>query len=577
MALVDEIAARYRARLLKLEARAATQARRDAAALLDLVQRRAERAFASSAVSDAYQAIAERGLTRRELDRMLSNVAEYRRLVQAAAEYHDGYARAAVRAIDEARAEILTLSQQVALASTVTQVAPEVVPQVAGMLRLVPVEQVARLVSLAAADSPIWNLASLDADTSGVVMRQMIDGAARGMGPREVARRVSQQIEHDADWQVLRVTRTEMLRSSRAVGDEWMRANVDVLAEWVWHAKLDGATCAACWAMHGTTHEVGEAMGTHPNCRCAQVPRPKSPAELGFDGIADDRPQFESGEDLFARLDPATQAQILGPSKHAAYQAGEIRLGDVVRRSESKDWGVSRGVGSLEHARSVASARTPKSRRQASSTISARTSTKQTQTPKPTPDKRQGVRIKSSPKSSPSLEKFERGVSIVNDLHAPNIEISFNGSARVGSAYGKYFLGSRSVSIKLREGAERTTVHELGHAIDHQIFGGGFTLGSQVAAGSANHPMRAWWETVQATAYRDRIDAAYPSRKGAGARKYAKYLKTPEEVWARSYEQWVALRSGNPIIASASNYGGAKYWPEDEFAAIAAEMDRLLR
>lgn len=340
----------HRSWLLQQEAAAVRKAAREAEAYRRLLVEEAARVGRSAAVADALAAVTQRARTLAQLDALLSDVAEFRRLQLAASRYGDAYAQAAVNAIEAARAELIIRSQQVGITTTMLQTNPAIASQVAGMLQLVPVEKVSRLAGLGANASPLRSLASMGEASSMRVLEAMLQGAARGDSPRRVAQLVASRVTDAAKSDVLRVTRTEMLRASRGATTAWAEANSDVIDECVWYAELDDATCAACWAMHGEVIELGEDMGTHPNCRCAQVLRPKSPEELGFVGIADDRPDIESGIERFGKLSAEQQRMILGPKKYEAYADGRIGLGDVVQRRESDAWGTTRSVASLDTA-----------------------------------------------------------------------------------------------------------------------------------------------------------------------------------------------------------------------------------
>jgi hypothetical protein len=103
-----------------------------------------------------------------------------------------------------------------------------------------------------------------------------------------------------------------------------------------WYSS-NGIITHNCWAMHGTTHPLTERLDDHPNGRCVMLPKVKAVKGLS--------PQWlpESGEAQFKRLDPATQANILGPL-YELYETGQIGLADVVGRKFDGDWGSMRFV-----------------------------------------------------------------------------------------------------------------------------------------------------------------------------------------------------------------------------------------
>jgi len=116
------------------------------------------------------------------------------------------------------------------------------------------------------------------------------------------------------------------------------RVNDDVVKGWIWNAACDERTCAACWAMHGTTHSLEEELQDHPNGRCARSPWVKTWAEMGFAGM-DEKPPMASGEERFARLTPEQQDRILGKAGGAAYRGGAAKLSDFATTKTSTVWG----------------------------------------------------------------------------------------------------------------------------------------------------------------------------------------------------------------------------------------------
>jgi hypothetical protein len=115
-----------------------------------------------------------------------------------------------------------------------------------------------------------------------------------------------------------------------------------------------------------------------------------------------------------------------------------------------------------------------------------------------------------------------------------------------------------------------STAHELGHYVDHQVLGGGGHLASQ------QNQLPAWWAAVQASSTIQGMTAAYNLTHLA----ILGYLLRPEELFARSYAQWLALRSrAAALVADLQAAQGLAYgeqWPDNDFIAIAQEMDQVL-
>ena len=176
-------------------------------------------------------------------------------------------------------------------------------------------------------------------DTLGVSL-------AAGLGPRETARLLRRQFGAGLA-RALTISRTETLRAYREAMHRNYEANDDVIDGWVWLAKLDTRTCAACWAMHGSEHSLDERLNDHPNGRCTAVPKLKPWRALGVD-IPDRRPVVEPGPTAFERLPDKGQERVLGKAAYAAYQDGAVTLEQFARRRRSASWGDTLQAASLE-------------------------------------------------------------------------------------------------------------------------------------------------------------------------------------------------------------------------------------
>jgi hypothetical protein len=149
--------------------------------------------------------------------------------------------------------------------------------------------------------------------------------------------------------------------------------------------------------------------------------------------------------------------------------------------------------------------------------------------------------------------------------------------------------------IKLNRDALRrdepldSLVHELGHWLDAHFFDRKIT-GDRLRAMKQNElasghedDFREWRDAVKASDEVRRLTAKGGSR--------ASYTLSTRELFARSYEQWIALRSGNKalrrkheIMSGTKNYvvgdrikKGEKdlFWTDESFAPIAEAFDRL--
>lgn len=159
------------------------------------------------------------------------------------------------------------------------------------------------------------------------VRQALIRGAASTDNPVKVARDMVRLARAGAVdlplWRAEAIARTELLDASRAATQAWGMANSSTLQGWEWLSSRSATTCAACFSMDGSMHELTETgPDGHVNCRCTRMVRTKTWRELGLDldepaGLA-----RLSAEDHFRTLAPAQQLQVMGPARLKALDDG---------------------------------------------------------------------------------------------------------------------------------------------------------------------------------------------------------------------------------------------------------------
>jgi hypothetical protein len=94
-------------------------------------------------------------------------------------------------------------------------------------------------------------------------------------------------------------------------------------------------------------------------------------------------------------------------------------------------------------------------------------------------------------------------------------------------------------------------------------------------AGREAPEMAAWKRAV------DNSDAMRIVRERAATpgpnQEYYQYLARPQEVFARSYAQWIAEKNQGDILGQLYNYPHGEQWFTDEFKPIAKALDDLFR
>jgi len=270
----------------------------------------------------------------------------YRRMLVSVGTEFDRYGRLT--------GEVMTLGQRVAVqraAQHVEGVVRAALPDSAlsGFVRFDP-EALQRLAGAFGETGPLDRiLASFGPTARGLVEGEIATGITEGLHPSVITRRLLDRLPA-LQARAQTIVRTEMYRSFREANRAVMRANADVIDGWIWNAHLGRLTCAACLGMHGSVHPIDEPMGSHPNCRCTQLPHTKSPAELGFDGVPDSAitpADLGSADQWLRDQDEATQRRILR-AHFGAWSRGDVRLVDTVRTVHTDVWGTTRTVGSRD-------------------------------------------------------------------------------------------------------------------------------------------------------------------------------------------------------------------------------------
>lgn len=393
-------------------------------------------------------------------------------------------------------------------------------------------------------------LPGLNAEALQTMQRELVRGLANGEHSRTIGTRIAKAADMPS-WRAATIARTEIHRSYREANRMAYQAN-PMVEQWRWMSALGARTCSACWAMHGTLHNLGDPMGSHPNCRCTQAPVVDN-SKLREMGI--DAPDIEwpTGEELFAKQPASVQRQVLGHEKYEAFRAGKIGLNDTVQVRKSGTWGTTRTTNSTRDA--IANGKPGRA------------------SPDAGRGARTGMRTELLVSRTPAKAYFDEGVDIIRTVHDPNVLLRFNGGAPSRDALGDFAFSKRDPVGKIRvrnmPGGEFTAVHEIGHAIDWQMFAPLSLTSRDVAKGVVGE-MTPWHDAVKSSGAIDRISATYGFDPG-----YRDYLLDPAELWARSYTQWIAVRSGNDKMLRRLAELADTHWTADEFAPIAREFDRL--
>jgi len=182
----------------------------------------------------------------------------------------------------------------------------------------------------------------------------------------------------------------------------------------------------------------------------------------------------------------------------------------------------------------------------------------------------------------------DRALSAIDKVHRveglPRIQVRVE-QLRGNGSYESY--GSRHFVVRVGGNGEHpsfTAAHEIGHAIDHHIFGDG-DANLEHCGSSSGHFRSLMRSIVHSDAVQGLIansHHALRTNNHANA-SIASYLLDRRELFARAYSQWIAVRSGDRDMlgqmrstrSAWASMGWHKQWEDHDFEPIAREMDSL--
>lgn len=334
MSNIYDIAAEFRAALLRRERKSSLELLRRYGVVWTRLQNQIERLTRDIEKAQANgETVSENWLYRQDRYKALIN--------QLSREIHK-FAGEADKTITGEQKE--AIRQAVRHASTLMDAAVGNDPAITGNFNRLPVSAVESLAGFAGNGSPLRDLLNkLGPDTARRVTDSLVDGIARGHGSKKIASGIKEALGGNAA-RALTIARTETLRAYREASRETYKANADVVEGWQWRSSRNVGTCPVCWAMDGTMHSLDDPFGTHPNCRCVQIPVTEFTPQKQRD---------DKGIKAFDGLPDEDKARILGPVKFQAYQSGAITLPDLIGFHDHPQWGPTRRERGLKEATSM--------------------------------------------------------------------------------------------------------------------------------------------------------------------------------------------------------------------------------
>lgn len=491
-------------------------------------------------------------------------------------------------------AHLATRQSAALVEASFSAVPPPVRADIMATFGVMPNEAVEALVEALQEDSALWTrtLSRYGAEAARGIGDTLVASVVAGKGPRATARDMRRAFGLPLS-DALKISRTEHLRAHRLATLTSYRQNAHVVKGWIWHAELGPRTCMSCIAQHGSQFPLTETLDDHPNGRCAMVPVTVSFEELGLRGLPETRPDIENGEDWFGRQPEEVQRAMMGPGKFEAWQAGQFQFSQLTAERRDPDWGRTLGEASLKSILGAPSVVIRKAR--------------EPRLPPRIPVSH-ALELGKVPGMRSKIGKPVRDtIRIIDDVHGDGelskIPVTIeSGRVRLG---GYYRRGSRPVKIGISRKSfapHLDFAHEIGHFLDHEGIGkGAFASQSIADPFLADAPGLRGIKPLM-----DRIKAskAYKQLEGMKQAKprqvestlghvitykpdarYIEYLQSPQELFARAYSQWVAVRSKDRRLLGDLNQWRGRYkglpfeyatqWTDRDFKPIGQAFDAL--
>jgi len=446
-----------------------------------------------------------------------------------------------------------------------------------GVFDALPTGAVESLVGSLSDGSPVRALlAEQGVEAASAARAALIEGVSLGEGVRPLGKRLAAILDR-SQWRGEMLARNAVLDAHRQSSLDRYAARPDLLQGWRWMAARSERTCLACLSLDGRVFPLSTRFfARHVACRC-------SPAPVLHDRFGPIS-AGETGADWFARQPEAVQRGMVPRALYDDLKSGKVALSDFVVQEKSRRWGPSYRQGTIgEVRRNAASRAVPRrSLRPVPKGDAVSASIR-------LPSGELGERLR------PALDAID-GVHGTTNLPTVGVKRIARKDAQATYEFDPKtgrpsFIGVSPHSAE----AELGLVHEVGHVIDHQLLGqraGWF--GSGTPRGTV---LESWEGAVldsRATSDLQRLrtggDIGLKLSDGSTMEyepdtQYTNYLLDRTELFARSYSQWVAQRSGDPTLLAQFNKvrrqgkesGYMEFWDDDDFEPIAKALDGAFR
>jgi hypothetical protein len=176
------------------------------------------------------------------------------------------------------------------------------------------------------------------------------------------------------------------------------------------------------------------------------------------------------------------------------------------------------------------------------------------------------------PRRSPLTTELQRALAAASCLHGIRSDLApvpVRPTTTITEAGAYRFRLRDPIDLRVSRVGGRVALgflHELGHLFDHQVF---YDRSTRTWASGVHLAFASWRKAAESLERRTIV----------GGRHRQRYFRSTHEVWARCYAQTVLHRADDlelgAQLAKLQADDDPHVWPADQFAPVAAEVERV--
>lgn len=416
---------------------------------------------------------------------------------------------------------------------------------------------------------------------------KLIEGISLGYNPNKINSLINQTLAEPLTWSLNTIRTTQNYAYRESTRANYVN-NEEILGGWKWYAALDGRVCLSCVNQHGRDFPLNARLNDHHQGRCTQIPILDRPERFGLKPV-----KIEQGEKWFNKLPQADQVNRMGQERHAAYKSGKFKFKDLSEVYQNDTFGEMLKEASLKSLLSK-----PKSKPKPKPT--------EPKQPKATLESVVGLnkvvdkvvnKLESGLQKAKDLFKVSKylskdtqldltdGITLIDKVHGFGSGVKPTRIDELANlnkgTLGLYYPSSRGIEILDRVPEAKTVIiHEIGHFIDFELGNGRSATKSQEFKEwrKAVENSKAFNELVDRLADPDKFAITIGNERIKPEIAYTDYLLKYEELFARSYAQYILTKTGQGDLYDEARQDllyGSMQWQDKDFKPIEQALDKL--